>query len=889
MGKGSQLTQLKSALSQAGLNRQPQPSKKRKHSTATREAKDKDKKAQKLSEIQRKLNPFDVKVTKLKHDVGGRKLKGTSGRPQESKQAGLEKRKKTLLKEYEEKNHAGGIIDRRFGENDPTMAPEERMLERFTKERQRASRGAVFNLEDEDELTHYGQSLSKMDDFDDAGIMLDDDDESDGKIDMQTVKAAHFGGFSDEDEDDGEPPRKKSKAEVMAEVIAKSKQHKFERQAQRQQDADTRHQLDQELDDIRHLLFSGDSTDAATSKLERDIKDDDQGYDQHVRELALDQRAKPKDRTKTEEELALEAKEALEKAERKRQKRMLGEEDDSSDGETTKRKRARREVGGDDLEDDFDDDNAETWDSFGAGLGESVSDDETENNVENEEDENEGETDEESSNDEDMDSEEANDEESEGEIGLVTHLSKIKSLSKGKGREVRRELPYTFPCPDALEDFLEITEDIDAQDISTVIDRIRALYHPSLGVDNKYKLQTFARILIEYILHVSSPPDPSFATLPSLLPHLHSLTHSYPTETANHFISKLKLMHKNLTRGLGKGALSPDSRTWPGLSELALLWTISHIWPTSDMNHHVISPSRLLMCSYLGLCRIRSLRDMASCLFLCTLFLRYEKVSKRLIPEAINSVLTVALLLSPNNFKDEDTLPGTFPCPDFDDASTKNLRLNKKKAKSMHPSTPDLIKILASIDDNTEQAKLDLLTVALKLIVSFAEMYKGLDGFIELFQPAFDVLEGLRLDWASETVKTKLLTTKDMIARLLKFARQSRRPLALQSHKPIPIATYIPKFEGNSSSYIRNRDPDQERAAASKLRYQLKQERKGAIRELRKDARFLSAVRQKEQQEKDRTYSERMNKVFSSLEGERAEQKKMDREKAKEKKRSGGK
>ena len=53
------------------------------------------------------------------------------------------------------------------------------MLERFTKERQRASRGTVFNLEDEDELTHYGQSLSKMDDFDDAGIVLDDD-ESDG-------------------------------------------------------------------------------------------------------------------------------------------------------------------------------------------------------------------------------------------------------------------------------------------------------------------------------------------------------------------------------------------------------------------------------------------------------------------------------------------------------------------------------------------------------------------------------------------------------------------------------------------------------------------------------------------------------------------------------------
>lgn len=90
MAKGSQLTQLKSALSQAGLNRQPPAGKKRKRALSTTE-RDKEKKAQKLQEIQQKLNPFDVKVTKVKHDVGGRKLKGVSGKPQESNQAGLEK------------------------------------------------------------------------------------------------------------------------------------------------------------------------------------------------------------------------------------------------------------------------------------------------------------------------------------------------------------------------------------------------------------------------------------------------------------------------------------------------------------------------------------------------------------------------------------------------------------------------------------------------------------------------------------------------------------------------------------------------------------------------------------------------------------------------------
>jgi nucleolar protein 14 len=62
------------------------------------------------------------------------------------------------------------------------MTPEERMLERFTRERQRAARNAdAFNLEDEDELTHYGQSLSKLDDFDGTGLTLDEDDEEEDR------------------------------------------------------------------------------------------------------------------------------------------------------------------------------------------------------------------------------------------------------------------------------------------------------------------------------------------------------------------------------------------------------------------------------------------------------------------------------------------------------------------------------------------------------------------------------------------------------------------------------------------------------------------------------------------------------------------------------------
>jgi nucleolar protein 14 len=85
MAKGSQLAQLKTALSQTGVTSR---SKKRKHSVVSE--RDKEKRAAQLDEIQRRLNPFDVKVTKLKHNVVGRKLKGITGKPARSKQAGIE-------------------------------------------------------------------------------------------------------------------------------------------------------------------------------------------------------------------------------------------------------------------------------------------------------------------------------------------------------------------------------------------------------------------------------------------------------------------------------------------------------------------------------------------------------------------------------------------------------------------------------------------------------------------------------------------------------------------------------------------------------------------------------------------------------------------------------
>jgi nucleolar protein 14 len=66
----------------------------------------------------------------------------------------------TQLAKIENRRRVGGIMDKRFGENDPTMAPEEKMLARFTQEKQARHKNSIFDLEDDNEaeLTHMGQS-----------------------------------------------------------------------------------------------------------------------------------------------------------------------------------------------------------------------------------------------------------------------------------------------------------------------------------------------------------------------------------------------------------------------------------------------------------------------------------------------------------------------------------------------------------------------------------------------------------------------------------------------------------------------------------------------------------------------------------------------------------
>ncbi|KAI9866918.1 MAG: nucleolar complex protein 14, partial [Pleopsidium flavum] len=274
----SQLKRLKASLREQGIVG-PQQSKKQKKQN-TKNGAFRDKRVRRnaaLQGIREQFNPFEVKAPARgnKFDftngktIGGRVTKGVKGRPGVTKGLGEENRRRTLLVEMQRRNKIGGIMDRRFGENDPTMTPEEKALERFTKEKQKEfKKGSLFDLEDDEDggyLTHFGQSLSLdkpsgADDFDEADLAGSDEGDH-MAVEIRHSKKRRKSSASDslssaETDEDGEalPERKKTKAEVMKEVIAKSKLHKYERQQAKEDDDDLRAELDKGLPDLFALM-----------------------------------------------------------------------------------------------------------------------------------------------------------------------------------------------------------------------------------------------------------------------------------------------------------------------------------------------------------------------------------------------------------------------------------------------------------------------------------------------------------------------------------------------------------------------------------------------------------------------------------------------------------
>ena len=659
----------------------------------------------------------------------------------------------------------GGILDKRFGENDPKMTPEERNLIRFTKEQQRKFRnGSAFDLEEGSEeeqhhLTHFGQSLGlngdAIDDFDETELVLSSEDEPDN-AGLEKRRRPFDSNGEDMVETDG-PPRKKSKAEVMKEVMAKSKLHKYERQQAKDEDDEARQEIDRELPQLFALLNGSKMTEPTkqiSAESDTSIMDAgraalisgsksraDRDYDEQLRQMVFDKRSQPTERTKTDDEKATEESRRLKDLEEERLQRMRGDEE--SDNGQLGVEPAR--IDGLDVE--YNDAEAFGLSTiFGAAGNRGNLDVEDEDDFVIDNDLVTSASEVELSDDEDpiVLQDEDEDEEDREFLGGLLQAKEIKVDSTNISEPVNaitssdyttRNLPFTYPCPRSHRDFLDVLEDIPFDALPTVIQRIRALYHPKLNSDNNAKLGQFATVLVDHISYLANDSKWETYSAPIIemvIRHLHSLAKIYAEEVGKRFRYHLQ-------------NLSKTRSTAPTKGDLMILTAISSIFPTSDHFHSVVTPANLCMTRYLAQKLPDSVNDLITGTYISTLCLHYQKISKRYVPEVLNYTLTALYALSPNRHPPEHVSFFSRECPNL-------LRIEAEQEDLLQSSGSISYFSTAQEQKSTAMWKTKLAKIFLALLEAMADMWKGKSSLSEVLNPA---LAALNL-FTSRSVESKI-------------------------------------------------------------------------------------------------------------------------------------
>ncbi|NXL87807.1 NOP14 protein, partial [Alectura lathami] len=842
-------------------------------------------------------NPFEVKVNRQKFNILGRKTKNDVGLPGVSRSKAIKKRTQTLLKEYKEKEKTNVFKDKRFGEYNTKISPEEKMIKRFTLERQQNyGKKNIYNLNEDEELTHYGQSLAEIEKLNDI-IDSDSDTEERGTLSAE-LTAAHFGGGggllrkkASSGQEDEEEEKPKSRKELIEELIAKSKQEKHERQSRRESALELTEKLDNDWKEIQTLIARKPPKSERKDKEVEKPKPDE--YDMIVRELGFEMKAKPSERMKTEEELAKEEQARLQKLEADRLRRMRGIDEES--------KKKPSHVSADDLAD-----GVLTGFLYGQDGKMNIENEEEEEDNEEEEDDNkeeeEKEGEEEGKEDnENEDSEEESAAEDEEDVAADNHSdleSDLESEEEAAGNKEQKkqktnenesqnmeeldpkmeaaksELPYTFAVPESYEKFKSLLAGRTVEQQLVILERIQKCNHPSLAVGNKTKLEKLFGFLLEYIGELATLDLPELKTIDKLILPLYNLCQMFP-EAAS---SSVKFVLRDTAHEMEEVIEVKGRAAFPGLDTLIYLKIISLLFPTSDFWHPVVTPAFIYMSQLLTKCRITTLQDVIKGLFICCLFLEYASLSKRFVPELINFLLGVLHISLPKQQAQGYTV--VHPFTPVGKNSELLLVSDKKDLESWQKQNLPL-SIVARLKETgrTEMnhIRLSCLALCFDLIKRCAVLYESLPSFHEIMHPVKILLtqhvpvneypEQMQ-EWYHSALKE------------LENKEKHYTPLICEKEKPVPLKQYTPKIV-KVLEFGRKQGGSKKEQERRRLIHKHKREFKGAVREIRKDNQFLARMQLSEIMERDSARKRKVKELLGSLATQEGEWKAMKRKKGK--------
>ncbi|OCT99271.1 nucleolar protein 14 isoform X2 [Xenopus laevis] len=845
-------------------------------------------------------NPFEVKINRQKFNVLGRKTgKHDVGLPGVSKTKALKRRKETILVEYQRRGKVSVFMDKRFGEYDTKLTPDEKMMKRFAMERQRSTeKKNLYNLNEEEELTHYGQSLAGLEKLNDA-VESDSDSEERGALSAE-LTASHFGGGggllrkkTQSDQKDEEAEKPKSRKELIEELIVKSKQEKRERQSQKEKSVELTEKLDNDWKAIQGLLSH--KTPKSERKTEGEKPKPDH-YDKIVRELGFEMKAQPTDRMKSEEELAKEEQERLQKLEAERLRRMRGVD------ENQKSKKAKH-ISADDLMDGFildkDDrvmlsykdgtmnlpvteekekEDVEKESSGDENEEEASGDEEEEGSGEEEEDDgseddsNEGDA---SDNYSDLESDAGSEEQDSDDEKSKTKGKEKKKKSKADTEAAKSELPFTFAVPESYESFQSLLSGKSVEQQLVVLERIQKCNHPSLAEGNKAKLEKLFGFLLDYITDLASVDTPDLKTIDKLVIPLYNLCQMFPESAA----SCVRNVLEESARAIDEMVEAKGRAVLPGIHMLVHLKITAILFPTSDFWHSVVTPAMILMSQLLTLCPVSSLEDVAGGLFVCCMFLEYVSLSKKFIPELINYLLGILHLAVPRKQSVDYVLVPPFKPHG---KNSELLLLENKEDSDTWAKKPLPITAINGLTESSEleisHFKITCIATCLDLLKRCVDIYGPLPAFQEIMNPITTLLRK-HLSTSDYPLPIQDLQA-DILRTIERNSKKPYKPLVFEKQLPVPMKMFTPKVMP-VLEFGRKQGCNREERERKKLLHKHKREFKGAVREIRRDNQFLARVKLSETMERDSERKRKVKELFNSLSTQEGEWKALKKRKMK--------
>ena len=371
-----------------------------------------------------------------------------------------------------------------------------------------------------------------------------DDDDDKGSLGKDVVNTLHFGGGMIEKKgpniygpggdghDGGENKAPKNRLDALQEIVAKSKMFKLQKKEAKEEQENDREKLDKDFQDLvsgSMLDFQPKRRDRSEDKSDSDVIDE---YDVSLRAMAFEVKARPSDRTKSDEEKAVEARTRLEELEAARIRRMNNVIDpgDANDAEKALNysggNKRRKRVTDDEVDGSFGSSYPENDDENDDDDEEENDDDEEEDEDDEEDEENEEEEDEENEEEEGEGEGEEGDDEEEEEDDWEEEIAEegapqIETLVKKKKKKMKSKTSVEVDDEEYDEDFDDSDEEVEKEvenkeeeeDVEEVPERIvKKLKKADKAVEQLASEGTYVPILIHYSTLITSSREFLFSS-----------------------------------------------------------------------------------------------------------------------------------------------------------------------------------------------------------------------------------------------------------------------------------------------------------------------------------------------------------------------------------------